>query len=461
MYTSILIFAGARQTELRQTNIMKAILCTLLVATTGIVLVSSCAFALTAEPNSDRKTAPPETYTLKSVAVSYSGIGVDYAKAIARTVQAARDICVTDYGFSMPETIFINVNIDPSRKSHLFNDGADTFSLTIRDKRDLLRPAVSGIFHVYGLCHETAHLAMYRRIADRRWLTSAAAEGWAHYLGSHLVDRVYAQEGASLWPDIYDYIVDGTRRMKGQFNKESGSDIVLGSRLWSDLSEILGAQELNFLFERWGKISDEKPVEVSLKTALIQERANSRLSNWWERAAPVLFEKLETSRVVAAKTDLLQLASQPMELSHDDNQPAGKRSIAGGGHGVRFEAPEGSWFLTAVRIHGSRYGTPEPPAEDFRVWLCDEEFKAIKELRFPYARFTRGEGQWVELSVEPVSVPKKCHICVGFDPTARKGVYVSHDAAGTGNSVTGLPGKTPRPFATGDWMIRIKLDKKK
>ena len=50
---------------------------------------------------------------------------------------------------------------------------------------------------------------------------------------------------------------------------------------------------------------------------------------------------------------------------------------------------------------------------------------------------------------------------VGFDPTATKGVFVYHDAAGGGRSLTGLPGGDSRPFTQGDWLIRADVDQLK
>ena len=116
----------------------------------------------------------------------------------------------------------------------------------------------------------------------------------------------------------------------------------------------------------------------------------------------------------------------------------GKKSIAGGGHAVRFEAPGEGWTLTAVRIHGSRYGYPRPPREDFKVFLCDEKFKPIAEFAFPYSKFERGESKWVTLEVKPTKLPKTFILGVDFDPTQTKGVYVSHDKEGSGRSLVGL-----------------------
>ncbi len=145
------------------------------------------------------------------------------------------------------------------------------------------------------------------------------------------------------------------------------------------------------------------------------------------------------------------------ELARDDGTMKGKKSIAGGGHAVRFEAPGKGWTLTAVKIHGSRYGYPRAPREDFKVFLCDEKFEPIAEFSFPYAKFERGESKWVTLEVKPTQLPKAFILGVNFDPTQTKGVYMSHDKEGSGHSLVGLPGERSRPFDQGDWLIRAKI----
>ena len=57
-----------------------------------------------------------------------------------------------------------------------------------------------------------------------------------------------------------------------------------------------------------------------------------------------------------------------VELSYDDGSSEGKKSIAGSGHALIFEAPAEGCVLKAVRIYGSRYGYPRPPKEDFHIW---------------------------------------------------------------------------------------------
>jgi RNA polymerase sigma factor (sigma-70 family) len=159
--------------------------------------------------------------------------------------------------------------------------------------------------------------------------------------------------------------------------------------------------------------------------------------------------------VLQAKTD--RSDGEARELALDDGTMKGKKSIAGGGHAVRFEAPGEGWTLTAVRIHGSRYGYPRPPREDFKVFLCDEKFQPIAEFAFPYSKFERGESKWVTLAVKPTKLPRTFILGVNFDPEQTKGVYVSHDKEGSGRSFVGLPKDEPQPFKQGDWLIRAKI----
>jgi RNA polymerase sigma-70 factor (ECF subfamily) len=162
---------------------------------------------------------------------------------------------------------------------------------------------------------------------------------------------------------------------------------------------------------------------------------------------------------VAEQTKADRSKDAPRELALDDGQMKGRRSIADGGHAVRFEAPaEGEgWMLTAVRIHGSRYGYPQPPRENFKVFLCDDQFRPIAEFAFPYSKFERGNPQWVTLEVKPTKVPKTFILGVGFNPTQTKGVYLSHDGQGSGRSLVGLPGEKSQPFSRGDWLIRARI----
>jgi RNA polymerase sigma-70 factor (ECF subfamily) len=165
-------------------------------------------------------------------------------------------------------------------------------------------------------------------------------------------------------------------------------------------------------------------------------------------------------------------ATKPTEIAVDDGAPAGKKSIAGSGHAVVLEAPAaaarpgasapGPLTLTAVKIFGSRYGAPQPPDEDFSLWLCDADGKAIKEFKYPYKTFLRGDPKWVTLKLpEPAELPAgKFILCVGFNPQQTKGVYVHYDKQADGDNRRGLPESLSDAFTQGDWMIRAVVTAK-
>jgi enamine deaminase RidA (YjgF/YER057c/UK114 family) len=399
---------------------------------------------------------------LPHVRVTYEGIDEPNARALARTVESARAICADKYRFEMPEVIRLNVSTGPGQSVRLFNDGVDTFSLSLRSEADLRKPATSGIFHLYGLCHEVGHLAMYRPIKDRAWLSTPGAEGWAHYLGSALVDEVYANEGPDLWPDAYDYRADGTRRLDEQLGKADPPEVAHCARLWRELAQAIGPEKMPLLFAAWGraKIDPADPV-AGLKEEVARAAADAPLAAWWDAAGQLIFVRREGSRFPKQQIAGDRLAGSPRTLAHDDGESKGKASIAGSGHAVRFSVPDSSWYLTAVEVHGSRYGTPAAPKEDLHVWLCDEQFRAVADFLVPYEKFERGEPKWVRLPLDPTSLPTEFIICVGFNPAASKGVYV-HYAAGNGtNSLTGLPGTEPRAYPRGSWMIRASVDQLK
>lgn len=399
---------------------------------------------------------------LLHVVVNYSGIDEQHARSVARTVEVARAICSEKHGFEMPDTIRVNISAKPGQAVRLFNDGVDTFTLSLRSEADLRKPTASGTFHLYGLCHEVAHLAMYRPIKDHSWLSTAGAEGWAHYMGSVIVDEVYAKEGPGLWPDAYDYRTDGTNRLDEQLSKPNVPEVARGARLWRDLAKVIGPEKIPLLFAAWGqaKIDPADPV-TSLKEGQQKVVGDARLDSWWDEAGSLLFERHEASRIARRQIESSKLTGSPRVLSHDDGTQAGKSSIAGGGHAVRFSVPDGSAYLTAVEIYGARYGSPKAPNEEFRVWLCDEQFRAIAEFKMPYAKFERGEPKWVKLRLDPTNVPSKFIVCVEFNPAATKGVYVHYDGKDGVNSLTGLPGSEPRAFTKGNWMIRASVDQTK
>lgn len=405
--------------------------------------------------------AAEETIRGDHVVVTYTGVDQTYPAAMGRVISAAHALAVSEFGFDMPPSVDLRVVCGPQEQPRLFTDGKDHFTLSVSAEKQLRKPAETGIFHLYGMCHELGHLAQYRLIPRHDWLTTAGAEGWAHYLGSRLVDGVYAREGEKLWPDAYDYRADGMARLTRQLAAAQPDEVTAGAGLWQELDRIVGDKGIAPIFKAWGQLEpDPADPDPALRKALVAANKDARLAGWWKKAEPVLIFKRPKSGFAAKTMSSKDLSGKPNQLAHDDGTSAGKASLAGGGHAVRFEAPAGTWYLTNVAVYGSAYGSA-PPGEMFHVWLCDEDFKAIADFSLPYAAFQRGEPRWVPLAIPPTLVPPKFIVCVGFNPTATKGVFVHRDKESSGNSLTGLPGDKATPFTQGDWMIRVEVDQPK
>ncbi len=216
------------------------------------------------------------------------------------------------------------------------------------------------------------------------------------------------------------------------------------AREWTDASGVFSVE---------AELLDFKDGKVRLK------KANGKILTLpLEKLSQEDQEFVEKQADGADHIRLMDLTGKPEELANDDGKPGGKKSFPRG-HAMAFEAPEGQWYLTTVRIHGSRYGHPAPPKEDFHITLCDENFNEIADFPFPYKKFQRGPQKWVKLRTKPTKVPAKFVICANFNAQSTKGVYVSHDAEG--KSLVGKPGQPAGLFTGGDWMIRVKIDRLK
>lgn len=396
--------------------------------------------------------------------VEYENIDAAYAKALGRTLDAAWKVYTTRYGFDMPQTVVLRVECGPDNRPQLFTDGSDHVTLVLDAPESLERPEKTGIFHLYGMCHELGHIAMYRTLKDRDWTSGAACEGWAHYAGSVVVDAVYAAEGEGLWPDAYDYRADGTARLNRQIADGRKDFVIQGAALWKSLEGILGAKAMRQVFQAWQntKVDPTSP-SMALQAALLKvtPAKEKELNSWWSQAAPVLVEKRMNSKFKPVVVPAAKLSGRPLVVKYDDDASEGKKSFSGGGHAVQFTAPAGEWYIRAVSLYGSRYGRPQPPPNQFDVALCDEQLKTIVTWKKPYATFERGDMKWVRMEVPPTRVPVKFTVCFDFKPTATMGVYTGWDANSKGHSLVGTPGRPGEPFEEGDWMIRIELDQTK
>jgi hypothetical protein len=413
--------------------------------------------------------------TAPHVRVEYDGISGAQAQAIADTLSAAHAAYAEHFGFDMPGMIHCAVECGAGKPTRLFTDGNDRVFLSLPSADKLARPAKSGTFHLYGLCHELGHVAMYRALKNRDWMTTAAAEGWAHYAGSVVVDFVYAAHGEKLWAhDPYDYRADGTGRLEKQLKEESPSEVARGAGEWQKLAAIVGLRGFIKVFEDWqgAKVdpSGPPPVAAALAEVLARRDADKAdaLAKWWSGAAPLFVDAREASAFRKAGIDRSKLERRPVKLELDDGKSDGRKSIAGGGHARRFRAPgAGDWYLTGVSIYGARYGAATPPADaTFDVALCDAEMKPVAVWKQPYRLFARGQERWVRVDLPPTRVPPGdggFYVCVQFRPTATQGVFVSFDESTRGaaerSSLVATPGAAGNPFDAGDWMIRAELDR--
>ena len=84
---------------------------------------------------------------------------------------------------------------------------------------------------------------------------------------------------------------------------------------------------------------------------------------------------------------------------------------------------------------------PEPPNEDFHVYLLDQNMKVIRDLAYPYSTIKRtAEMRWYTLPVPSVEVPKRFSVALSFNPHRTKGVYLGMDkGVKESHSYVGLP----------------------
>jgi RNA polymerase sigma-70 factor (ECF subfamily) len=78
----------------------------------------------------------------------------------------------------------------------------------------------------------------------------------------------------------------------------------------------------------------------------------------------------------------------------DDGQPDGKKSLGGSGPMARFTSLEANVKISGLKLHGSRYGTPESPQESFLIYFLNDDMSEILRTEMaPYSRFERGPGK--------------------------------------------------------------------
>jgi hypothetical protein len=142
-------------------------------------------------------------------------------------------------------------------------------------------------------------------------------------------------------------------------------------------------------------------------------------------------------------------------LGYGEGTMKDKRSMAGSAQTVLFRLPEGSWELDGIKLFSARYGEDEAPKEDISIYLCDENYGLLREIKVPYSSFEKGEEKWQRVSFNAVETTRTFYLGIDFHATATKGVYVGLDS-----SVKRSHSRMAMPYSqvsdlkeTADWMI--------
>ena len=167
---------------------------------------------------------------------------------------------------------------------------------------------------------------------------------------------------------------------------------------------------------------------------------------------------------IAQATQGKSRTKNPLVLNYGDGKPDGRKSLGGSGEVIRFALPTGTERVRTIKIHGSRYGYPRPPKEDFHIIFLNEDMtEVLHKEAAPYSLFRRGPSKWVTVRLkEPRKVTKRFWVVLDFHAERTKGVYVSYDTSTKGeHSRIGLPPeqKARQVSFAGDWMIQALLTK--
>lgn len=415
-------------------------------------------------PKTDKATK--QTLKAPGVEIIYTGINPAYAKAILTLAAEARRIYAGTFKCNMPETIQIRINKDPDSQTSLWTDGENGMFLTLKSNADLKPPMQSGVFNIYGVCHELGHIAMYRNV-NCLGLPEGVPEGWAHYAGSLVVDEVYKKFGPTLWPDPYDYAdTEGLARIARRTNDTEAlkSPLTRAAVTFYAVHQRYGAakviEAMNTAMEGRPHGKDLMPRFVN---ALVKSTGDESARNMF--ADDLLSSKIEwqvAEREIGDKTVTGLIQEQDKTgvlLRYDDGNSEDMQSTAGAGHAVVFKTPPGRWAVDYVSMYGSRYGTDKPPKEDFQVFICDKNFEVINEIKKPYSLLEKGKPKWHKVDFAPAPVPEYFYVCIYFSPTQTRGFYMHLD-----KSPKQSHSKSALPFTfvtdirkNADWMIRVHL----
>ncbi len=116
-------------------------------------------------------------------------------------------------------------------------------------------------------------------------------------------------------------------------------------------------------------------------------------------------------------------AKAVVQLGYVGETSDDKRSFADSGHAVVFDRPADAKYLSAIQIYASRYGLPQPPQEDFHVYVLDKDQKVVQDFLFPYSLIPRGQQRWYTLDLPATEVPERFFVALAFNAEPTKGIY--------------------------------------
>ncbi len=231
---------------------------------------------------------------LPTVQVTYSGISPPWAHRMGRVLTEARSHAQRHFGFDMPDVIRLTVTIG-SNRYELFNDTRDLLTYHLRSETDLAGFEFQHWYFFYGMCHEVAHLAMYRTFNPRLgngWLNWDGQEAWAHYLAERLADMCYSQCVCEFWPGRHP---EGDLALKADRQSAQNFFPLSERRLaehWRALVDIVGDHGIEPLFEKWSRaeIDPSHAADAVARTFSAHPKAES-LRRWWLKAAPMMLTR--------------------------------------------------------------------------------------------------------------------------------------------------------------------------
>lgn len=162
------------------------------------------------------------------------------------------------------------------------------------------------------------------------------------------------------------------------------------------------------------------------------------------------------------QTSKMFQSKDTIKLSYTGDTSSDKRSLGASGHAMTFTRPEKAHFVESLEIFASRYGYPEPPQEDFHLYLLNEKNQIIADLKYPYSMIKRGDMRWYELRTPSIEVPETFTVALSFNPHQTKGIYLGLDTSTSeSRALVGLPKDGFEKFnRPGNWMIRVAMSEK-